>query len=205
MSHQPVIPPGGEAVHRGEQKIVKTKIQSLGVLVAWLAAVDSACAQVVTASLSFTFPLQQPGYFGSAVAAQGADKVIVGDFNLSGAPGAAYLFHTNGSLITTFTNPVPTIWDDFGSSVAAVGADKVLIGAPRDDTGGGAPAFDSGAAYLFSTNGTLMTTYTNPTPGQSDLFGSVITAVGPDKVLIGKTRWLGFQCRTFVPHHAALT
>ncbi len=81
--------------------------------------------------------------------------------------GAAYLFSTNGTLLTTFTNPTPASADYFGISVAAVGSDRVLIGAYRDDTG----ATDAGAAYLFSTNGTLLTTFTNPTPASGDYFG----------------------------------
>ena len=36
-----------------------------------------------------------------------------------------------------------------------------------DDTG----ATNAGAAYLFSTDGTLLTTFTNPTPADNDQFG----------------------------------
>ncbi len=95
--------------------------------------------------------------------------------------GAAYLFSTNGTLLTTFTNPTPAATDWFGYSVAAVGSDRVLIGAYQDDTG----ATDAGAAYLFSTNGTLLTTFTNPTPAAGDYFGISVAAVGSDRVLIG--------------------
>ena len=95
--------------------------------------------------------------------------------------GAAYLFSTNGTLLTTFTNPTPAASDWFGCSVAAVGTDRVLIGAHCDDTG----ATDAGAAYLFSTNGTLLTTFTNPTPAAGDWFGYSVAAVGTDRVLIG--------------------
>jgi hypothetical protein len=122
-------------------------------------------------------------YFGRAVAAVGTDKVLIGAFqDDTGATdaGAAYLFSTNGTLLTTFTNPTPAVSDNFGMAVAGVGTDKVLIGAYRDDTG----ATDAGAAYLFSTNGTLLTTFTNPTPAASDYFGMAVAAVGTDKVLI---------------------
>jgi len=95
--------------------------------------------------------------------------------------GAAYLFNTNGALLTTFTNPTPAEFDYFGNSVAAVGTDRVLIGAYRDRTG----ALYAGAAYLFSTNGTLLTTITNPTPAADDRFGYSVAAVGTDRVLIG--------------------
>jgi hypothetical protein len=95
--------------------------------------------------------------------------------------GAAYLFSTNGVLLTTFTNPTPASGDLFGASVAALGSDRVLIGAERDNTG----ATQAGAAYLFSPNGTLLTTFTNPTPTTSDLFGKAVAAVGNDRILIG--------------------
>jgi hypothetical protein len=134
---------------------------------------------------TFTNPI--PAYqdcFGNAVAAVGTDKVLIAaPYDDTGAinAGAAYLFSTNGTLLTTFTNPTPAASDVFGSAVAGVGADKVLIGAYLDDTG----AYDAGAAYLFSTNGTLLTTFTNPTPASSDYFGYALAAVGTDKVLIG--------------------
>jgi hypothetical protein len=85
------------------------------------------------------------------------------------------------TLLTTFTNPTPAILDLFGYAVAAVGNERVLIGAPYDDTG----ATDAGAAYLFSTNGTLLTVFTNPAPAINDAFGWSVTALGSDRVLIG--------------------
>jgi microcystin-dependent protein len=126
-------------------------------------------------------------YFGSSVAGLGSDRVLIGAYwDDSGAAdaGAAYLFSTNGTLLTTFTNPTPAAGDWFGSSLAAVGSDRVLIGAYLDDTG----AADAGAAYLFSTNGTLLTTFTNPTPAASDNFGRSVAAAGSDRVLIGAYR-----------------
>ena len=122
--------------------------------------------------------------FGNAVAAFGSDRVLIGaERDGTGAEdaGAAYLFRTNGTLLTTFTNPNPGIDDFFGSSVAALGSDRVLIGAAGDSTG----VTDAGAAYLFRTNGTLLTTFTNPTPEIDDFFGSAVAALGSDRVLIG--------------------
>jgi hypothetical protein len=125
--------------------------------------------------------------FGSSVAAVGPDRVLIGarsDDTGATSAGAAYLFSTNGTLLTTFTNPTPADFEVFGYSVAAVGPDRVLIGARSDDTG----AADAGAAYLFSTNGTLLNTLTNPTPAAGDDFGISVTAVGADRVLIGAPR-----------------
>ena len=165
---------------------MKTPLRSLVVLALWLAAAGGSGAQVVTVTLSTTFT-PQPNYFGSAVAAVGTDKVIIGAFSLSSDRGAAYLFTIGGTLLTTFTNPVPTIDDEFGGSVAAVGSDKVVIGAKRDDQA----TFDSGVAYLFGTNGNLILTFTNPTPSQSGHFGGTIATVGTDKVLIGSSKNVG--------------
>src|SRR5437899_1520495 len=81
----------------------------------------------------------------------------------------------------TIPNPTPENLDSFGWSVAAVGSDRVLIGAPNDDTG----ATDAGAAYLFSTNGTLLVTFNNPTPTGGDNFAWSVAALGSDRVLIG--------------------
>jgi hypothetical protein len=121
--------------------------------------------------------------FGNALTAVGPDKVLIAAHydNLGAAgAGAAYLFSTNGTLLTTFANPTPAVGDQFGHAVAAVGPDKVLISAIVDDTG----ATNTGAVYLFSTTGTLLTTFTNPTPAELDFFGYSIAAVGTDKVLI---------------------
>ena len=134
---------------------------------------------------TFTNPIpRSQDHFGTSVAAVGTDHVLIGadqaDIGMANA-GAAYLFSTNGALITTFTNPTPYYSDSFGFSVAAVGTDRVLIGTPNDRTG----ASYSGAAYLLSTNGTLLTTFTNPTPEANEGFGFSVAAVGTDRVLIG--------------------
>lgn len=125
--------------------------------------------------------------FGWAVATVGSDRVIISALSDSiAAPnnGAAYLFNTNGTLLTTFNNPTPANGDGFGNAVAALGNDRVIIGASADDLGAG----NSGAAYLFRTNGALLTTFTNPTPAASDEFGISVAAAGTDRVLIGANR-----------------
>jgi hypothetical protein len=121
--------------------------------------------------------------FGGSLAAVGSDRVFIGaqgDDSGGKDSGAAYLFSTNGTLLTTFTNPTPSFFAYFGNGVA-VGSDRLLIGASGADSGGP----NSGAAYLFSTNGTLLTTFTNPTPAAGDTFGASVAAVGSDRVLIG--------------------
>jgi hypothetical protein len=110
-------------------------------------------------------------FFGGAVTAVGADRLLIGaDGDNTGAndAGVAYLISTNGALLVTLTNPAPVSGDAFGQALAMVGTDKLLIGAPLKDIGSN----NSGVAYLFSTNGTLLTTITNPTPAGNDFFGS---------------------------------
>src|SRR6185295_6186741 len=85
---------------------------------------------------------------------------------------------TNG---VPFLNPTPASEDEFGASIAALGNDRVIIGAPGDDTS----EANAGAAYLFSANRVLLTTFNNPTPAINDEFGTSIAALGNDRVLIG--------------------
>jgi len=154
-------------------------------LVSFNSSFSIALAQLVT---TFTNPTPAVSdFFGFRVAAVGTDRVLIGaPYDDTGATdaGAAYLFSTTGTLLATFTNPTPVADDYFAHSVAAVGTDRVLIGAPSDETGGS----DAGAAYLFSTNGTLLATFTKPTPAADEIFGVFVAAVGTDRVLIGASR-----------------
>ena len=130
---------------------------------------------------TFTNPAPSPyGNFGHSLASLGTDRVLIGAFG-SGFAGAAHLFSTNGTLLISFTDPAPTSLGRFGFSVAVLGTDRVLIGADGSATG----ASSAGAAYLFSTNGTLLTTFRNPAPAPSDLFGNSVAVLGTDQVLIG--------------------
>ena len=122
--------------------------------------------------------------FGRAIAALEPDRVVINspeDSTAGQFAGAVYVFGTNGTLLTTITNPMPQVSVSFGISLAVVGSDKLLIGTPFDDRG----ANSAGVAYLFSANGTLLTTITNPAPAFDDEFGISVAAVGSDKVLIG--------------------
>jgi hypothetical protein len=134
---------------------------------------------------TFTNPIPRSlGQFGNGLTAAGNGSLLIGaslsDLGATGA-GAAYLFSTNGVLLTTFTNPAPVTGGRFGRRLAAVGSDRVLISAPANNAAG---ATNTGAAYLFDLNGALVTTYTNPTPASLDGFGSV-AILGSDRVLIG--------------------
>lgn len=102
--------------------------------------------------------------FGRSLAAVSSDQVVIAaklDDTAALNAAAAYLFATNGAHLLTFTNPAPTLDDEFGCSVAVLGHDRVLIGAWKDERGA---MTDFGLAYLFSTNGALLTIFTNPVP-----------------------------------------
>jgi len=104
----------------------------------------------------------------------------------------AYLFGTNApyaTLLTTFINPAtgPSLGynDHFGWSAAAAGDDLVIIGSPQDDTGSSSSVANIGAAHLFHTDGTLITTITNPAPKDGEWFGYSVAGVGSDRFLVG--------------------
>lgn len=152
-------------------------------------AVDAGAAYLFATSgallTTFTNPFPATNdYFGGSLAAVGTDRVLIGahwgDVGATNA-GVGYLYDTNGMLLTTFTNPTPASLDHFGANLAAFGSDRVLIGASLDNMG----AADAGVAYLFHTDGTLLTVFTNPTPAASDEFGSSVAARGTDQVLVG--------------------
>lgn len=128
---------------------------------------------------AITNPVFDLTWFGWAVAAT-TDKILV-SAPLIGDVGIAYLFSTNGTLMHTITNPTPRINDKFGYSVAAVGGDKFLIGGQYGAAQDGYP----GAAYLYSSNGTLLKTITNPTPEYGDSFGWAVAALGSGQIIIG--------------------
>jgi hypothetical protein len=116
--------------------------------------------------------------FATWLATMGNDRVLIGSFN------TAYLYRTDRTLLTTFTNPGPSS-EYFGQAGAAVGLNRVLIGDSRHDANG----LKAGAAYLFSTNGTVVTTYLNPSPTHVyDLFGYSVAAVDEARLLIGAPR-----------------
>src|SRR5580765_1717407 len=118
-------------------------------------------------------------YFGRSVAAFGMDRVIIGTDQKVSAP--VYLFSTNGVLLAALNDPNPQERDRFGTAIAALGTHAVLVGAFQYDT----PMTDSGVAYLFDTNGTVITTFTNPYPATSSYFGWCVGRLGIERVLIG--------------------
>src|SRR5687767_3242026 len=99
------------------------------------------------------------GQFGKSVAAMDSARFLVGaPRNNANTNGAVYLYALRSSalpplLVGTYNNPSNLI-SAFGFSVAAVGPNshRILVGAPNYTVGS---YVNSGAAYLFNTNGVL--------------------------------------------------
>lgn len=125
-------------------------------------------------------------HFGGAVAALGTDRMIVGcDGGTAGgvlSAGCAYLYDTNGTLLTTFTNPAPTLSGNFGYSVDALGTDRVVIGMPGYYMYG---VMRAGTVHIFDTNGVLQATIPDPMLVPGGGFGITVDAVGTDRIIVG--------------------
>jgi len=122
--------------------------------------------------------------FGASVAAVGTDRILVsayGDDPLGSEPGSVYVYSTNGTLLNTITNPTPEYGAAFGAQIVVLGKDRLVVSAPRDSTTG----FESGSAYVFDINGTLLATINNPAPAIYDYFGWSMAAFGSEGVIIG--------------------
>jgi hypothetical protein len=121
--------------------------------------------------------------FGASLVALGPDRLVIGAY-LKGAnrTGAAYIFHTDGTLLTTLTNPQPANNSSFAHALATMGTDRLVVGAYSTARGG---MNDVGEAYLFSTNGALLATLTNPVPAAGASFGGSVSVIDGDKILIG--------------------
>src|SRR5262249_41634976 len=95
----------------------------LGALLA--ATPFAAVAQSPVLLRTFHDPTPAAGdSFGTAVAALGSDRLLVGAPS-STNNGAVYLYHTNGTLLATFTNQPP---NQVGNSITTLGIDRVVIG-----------------------------------------------------------------------------
>ena len=127
-------------------------------------------------------------FFGCAVASIATNWILIGaygdDTGASGS-GIAYVYDTDGTLQLTMTNPLSSSSDKFGYSVAACGNDRFIIGSPNSELG---TSFN-GVAFLYDLSGSLLVTITNPITGSQSYFGSAMSAVGTDMVLITAPGW----------------
>ena len=154
-----------------------------------IGATDAGSAYLYDSNGNLLVTISNPApaaadYFGGAVAGLGQNRIIVGasqDDAGSTDAGSVYVYETNGALTASIANPAPGPGDNFGVSVAGLGPDRIIIGAPQDDAG----ATNAGSVYLFSMNGTLLATISNPAPAQGDAFGSAVAGMGTDRILVG--------------------
>jgi hypothetical protein len=187
MIHNPDPDPDGDmdqfgfsVTAKGDKVIIGSKYHNTEVIKYFGAG--AAYLFDVNGTLLTTFVNPDPNEhdsFGHATAFVGNNIAIVGDMD-----NDAYLFDPNGVLLKTFHNPnegnpdYEGCW--FGESVVAIG-NTVLIGDR---------AYDSykGIMYLFdSSSGNLLFSFTNPTPEDSDGFGSAVATLG-NNVLITANR-----------------
>lgn len=120
-------------------------------------------------------------FFGDEVAVRG-DIVVVGakrDDTMGDDAGSLYVFDlSSGSAVLddTLHSPIPAA-DDFYGSALAFSGNTLVVSATGDDTG----ANGAGSVYVYdfsSGSAILDTTLNNPTPTQSDRFGSDVSVSG---------------------------
>jgi len=126
--------------------------------------------------------------FGTDLAIVGEDKILIGanqdDTEDGVSAGSAYLYDLSGNLLRRIDNPTPARLDWFGRDVAAVTDDTFIIGAVFDDTMGGDLLSNTGAAYLYNTDGELLQTFLLPAPAPGTHFGLDLEAIA-DRLFIG--------------------
>jgi len=123
-------------------------------------------------------------YFGSSVAV-GEDKIVVGavpskEWTTPIGPGSVYIFNSEGNLLTTLQSPEPDNIN-FGWSVAISG-DILVVGESFAEVDGKSKA---GRAYIFDTDGNLLTTLQAPAPEENAEFGIAVDLCG-DIVVVGE-------------------
>ncbi len=121
-------------------------------------------------------------YFGAAVAAVDSNLFAVSavlDDNGPGDAGAVYLYDLDGNLLLTITNPAGQAWDWFGSAIAPVGDGRLLIGAEAGSYN------NTGAAWIFSRCGQLLTNTINPMLDWDAGFGHAVCGVSTDRFVVG--------------------
>ena len=142
-------------------------------------------------NLESTLQSPKPGYsasFGISVAADG-DKIVVGEVYaqyeglIPVGPGSVYVFDSEGNLLTTLKSPEPEASGIFGWS-AAISEDIVVVGDSFTEVNGNTKA---GRAYIFDTDGNLLTTLQAPAPEENAEFGNAVTISG-DTVVVGESK-----------------
>src|SRR6266849_6663416 len=155
-----------------------------GSSVAFLARNDSS--PTITAG-GFTTDSQPVILIGASL----APGTSPGGSSVGGA-GKVYMYDTRGNLLRVYSDPNPSVDENFGLSLSSMPRGSVAVGAPNavgvSSTG---VAIDSaGKALLFDPAGSLVQTYRDPSPSFFEQFGWSIslstTNIGPNfDVFIG--------------------
>ena len=131
--------------------------------------------------------------FARALAPLGTDRLLIGDTGnrFGSTPTASVLIYDiSGTRLRTIQDPSARLLENFGAVIVPLDEHRFLVGAPGADVVYLAGAqlvtnTTAGKAYLFDDAGTLLRTFAAPDPARSSGFGSAITLLGPDRVLIG--------------------
>jgi hypothetical protein len=130
-----------------------------------------------------------PADFGWSAAALG-DLIVVGcpmvEVEGIRRAGEAYVFDSDGSLLSTLRSPDPKSSGEFGIGVA-LGKDVILVG----EIGGRVQGFlFAGAVHVYDTEGVYITTLTSPSMKNSGMFGNELAA-NEEFILVGEPGWHG--------------
>jgi len=131
-----------------------------------------------------TYPHPDPqtgAQFGFALAMAGTNLLVGAPNQIVGqadGAGIAYLIDTaDGTVLQTFTKPVPAGGDRFGSAVAAMGT-RIFVGAPGALQG-------AGEVWEFdATSGAVVARYASSNPEAGGFFGAALATI-PDNGLVG--------------------
>merc|ERR1712232_866588 len=107
------------------------------------------------------------------------NRVVVGAYQHDNGKGSAYIFLTDGTLVSKLEASNGADGDYFGYSVAVLG-DNVLVGSVTDD-------FENGSAYLFTTSGDFVRKLLGFTKEKQVRFGHSV-AIGEDSLIVGVPR-----------------
>ena len=123
------------------------------------------------------------GGFGSEIALSeglfliGEERASVDDLR---GGGKAYIFDSDGVLVSVLSSPTPRANEDFGDTVDVQG-DIIVVGNLAAIIG---KLEWAGKAHVFDSHGSLLYTLQSPQPKTSGFFGSEV-AIGKDVILVG--------------------
>ena len=126
------------------------------------------------------------GAFGTSVATDG-DHIIIGEVprragsDYPAGPGSAYVYDSEGNLLSTFNSPDQEASINFGWSLD-ISEGIIVVGEGLANVEGKSNA---GRAYLFDTDGNLLTTLQAPAPEENAEFGNAV-AISGDTVVVGE-------------------